>query len=276
VPRPASPPFSLRAILLLALTALLPSHLRATDEAAAWEFVARHLPGDALAHLGKPRANPPREESFARAVILMDTQPLTDARLQQAERQFAALSTGDDEIACAAAYLIGRLHQIHFPAPDPARAAREFTALAARHPASYWAQLGLVKLALLQLYVLPEPAAPETRVAAAEAFLPRLTVPGLKRDLHIVLARARLFHGLPGVLPHLLAGERIGGLGNVPRADLQIQIGELSRRAGNWEQARVFFQRFLDENEVDARAYQVKMKLAEIAAHLPAAPAPAR
>ena len=87
-----------------------------------------------------------------------------------------------------------------------------------------------------------------------------------------MIGRAQLFHGQPvaGVLTHLLAADRIGGLVGLKRGELLIQIGELSQRAGQWGQARDYFQRFVDENEVDARIYTVKMKLAEIAAHLPA------
>lgn len=265
MPRVTLPP-SLR-LLLLALV-LAPSVSADERLPSAWELVARHLPGDAQAQLGRARSTPGREEQFLRATILIDLQPVTEERLRAAERTLATLASGDDEIACASAYLVGRLYQTHFPARDPARAAREFEQLAARHPRSYWAQLGLVKLALLRLYALPEPAAPAARLAGAAALLERITAPELKRDLHLLLGRARLFHHQPGALDDLLAGESIGGLAGVPRADLQIQIAELSRREGRWEQARRHFQLFLDENEVDARAYQVKMKLAEIAAQL--------
>lgn len=238
--------------------------------APAWEAVARHLPGDALALLGPTGKNPDREARFLRAVATMDSQPLTEAKLSDVAAQLTDLARGDDEIATAAAYLTGRLYQVHFPTPDPARAAHAYEQLAAHRPSSYWAQLGLVKLGVLQLYVLPGSDAPAARLAAAEALLPRLTIPELRRDLHIVIGRAMLFHGrpLPDVLAQLLAGDRIGGLAGVPRADLQVQIAELSLRAGNWPQADTYYRRFLEENEVDARAYQVKQKLAEIAPRL--------
>lgn len=259
--------FNLIPFLVAPLFAAPPSPL-----APAWEAVARHLPGDALALLGPIAKTPDRETRFLRAVATMDSQPLTEAKLTDVAAQLTDLAGDDDEIAAAAAYLTGRLYQVHFPTPDPVRAAHAYEQLAARRPESYWAQLGLVKLGVLQLYVLPGPDAPAARLAAAEALLPRLTVPELSRDLHIVIGRAMLFHGrpLPEVLGQLLAGDRIGGLAGVPRADLQVQIAELSLRAGNWPQAAAYYRRFLEENEVDARAYQVKLKLAEIAPHLPA------
>lgn len=240
-----------------------------TDVAATWELVARHLANDALAGLQSKRLSGDREAAFAEAVVRMDAQPRTEAGLKEVAARLTELARGDDEIAEASAYLIGRLYQAQFFTPDYARAAQQYEQLAEQHPHSYWAQVGLVKLALLKLYMLPEPAGPAARVAAAEALLPRLTIPDLRRDAHIVIGRASLFHEQPmeGVLAHLVEADRIGGLSDLKRAELQIQIGELSLRVGHWEQARVYFQRFVDENEVDGRVHTVKVKLQEIVAH---------
>lgn len=237
------------------------------DEVAAWELLSRHLPADALARLHAPHAGSGREGAFAEAVVIMDSQPVTDARLQGVMQRLADLAQGDDEIAQASSYLIGRLFQVHFFEPDYVRAAHQYELLADKHPDGYWAQLGLVKLALLVVYLLPEPAEPAARIKAAEELLPRVKVPELQRDLHIVIGRAGLFHGRPvtEVLAHLLAADQIGGLLGIPRADLQLQIAELSRRAGGFDRAEVYFRRFIEENDVDTRVYAVRMKLQEMA-----------
>ena len=264
-------------LLCLLLPGCLASALGARDAAdpvtATWEFVARHLPDEAVACVRTVPVSGDREAALARAVVLMDATPVSDGRLREVAAQLEELARGDDEIAQAAAYLTGRLYQTHFYRPDFPRAARAYEALAARHPGGYWAQLGLVKLALLQLYALPEPAAPVARIAVAETLLPRVTIPELQCDLHIVLGRARLFHGQPlaGVLAHLLAADRIGGLTGLKRAELQVQIAELSRRDGQRAQAREYFQRFMAENAVDARVYTVKAILAEMDRPGPAA-----
>ena len=270
VPRVTPPVFRL-LLFCLGLAVGPAARPAGEDVTAAWELVGRHLANDALAGLQSNREHGSREAAFAEAVVLMDSQPVTDGGLREVAERLGELARGDDEIAQASAYLTGRLYQAHFFTPDYVRAAQQYEQLAARHPASYWAQLGLVKLALLKLYALPEPAEPAARIAAAEALLPRLTRPELQRDAHIVIGRARLFHGQPvdTVLAHLLEADRIGGLAGLKRGELQLQIGELSRRAGHWEQARDYFQRFVDENEVDGRVYNVKAKLAEIAAHRP-------
>lgn len=259
-----------RRLLLLGLAcAWTVSRAAEADVTAAWELVGRHLANDALAGLKTSREQGSREAAFAEAVVRMDSQPVTVEGLRQVEARLSNLARGDDEIADASAYLIGRIYQAHFFTPDYPRAAQEYERLAAKHPGSYWAQLGLVKLVLLKLYMLPEPGEPAASFAAVEALLARLTVPELRRDAHIVIGRAGLYRERPmdGVLAHLLEADRLGGLAGVRRGELQLQIGELSRREGHWEQARVFFQRFIDENEVDARVYTVKAKLAEIAAH---------
>lgn len=235
----------------------------------AWELITRHLPGDAVARMKKFPASGDREADFARAIIAMDTQPSSDARLRGVVSQLTELAGGDDEIARASAYFVGRVYQAHFFQPDYVRAAEAYESLATKHPESYWAQLALVKLALLKLYVLPGADEPARCVAAAEALLEKIKLPELQRDLHLVIARTRVFHGLPDVLPHLLAAEKIGGLSGIPRADLQIQIGELSRRAGDLAQAKFFFEKFMSENEVDARYYTVQMKIRAMAAGKP-------
>ena len=245
---------------------------RAADSevAKAWELVGQHLPNEAQGVLRSGRsAGADREHAFAEAVVRMDVQPVTEAGLKAVEASLTELAQGDDEIAQASAYLVGRLHQSHYFTPDYARAAAAYTQLAERFPAGYWAQLGLVKLALLKLYLLPEPAGGvKERIAGAEALGPRVTIPELQRDLHLVLGRGALFHGQPlaTVLPHLVAADRVGGMAQLKRAELELQIGELSRRAGQWEQARIYFQKFVAENAVDGRLATVKLRLAEIEA----------
>lgn len=263
-----TPPVTRRLLLWLGLACATCLRAAEADLAQAWELVSRHLANDALHDLQARREKGDREAAFAEAVVRLDSQPVTEAGLKKTEAQLTELARGSDEVAEASAYLVGRLYQVHFFIPDYARAARTYEQLAESHPGSYWAQLGLVKLALLRLYVLPEPADPVARVAAAEALLARVKIPDLQRDLHIVIGRAQLFHDQPmdGVLAHLIAADQIGGLTGLKRVELQLQIGELSMRAKQWDVARDYFQRFLAENDVDGRCHTVKMKLAEIAA----------
>lgn len=234
----------------------------------AWQFMANQLPRDAYARLGRIKGAPTREQALASAVVAVDYQPVTQDRLHDAEAVFAQLAQGDDEVADAAAYMQARLYQVHFQQPDYVRAAALYRALAERHPASHWAQLGLVKLGLLELYTLPEPAAPADRIAAATALLGRIHEEKLQRDLHLQIAHAGTFYeqSLELVLAHLKEVDRIGGLvGQVPE-DLAIELGELSLRAGHYADARKYFEIYLRDFTPNLRSVTVRRRLEDLAA----------
>jgi len=259
-----------RVFSTLILPLLLLATLARANETpdAVWRLLAGNLPGEAAVALKSAPPAEPRARALAEAVVLTARQPLTDERLLEAERRLESLATVPDEVGAAALYLNGRLHQLHFSTPDYAEAARHYRRLAERQPASPWAQLGLVKLALLTLHVLPEDAAPADRIASAEALLPRVTLPPLRRDLLIVLARARLFHevGMERARFDLLAADAIGGLTGLAEADVVLQIGELSFRAGDDTRAGEYFRRFLKSNDADPRVYTVEQRLKAIEA----------
>ena len=240
----------------------------ADDTAAAWQLMADHLVRDAYVRLDQIKGAPSREQDFAQAVVAVDYQPVTQARLHEAEATFAALASGNDEIADAAAYMQARLYQVHFQQPDYVRAAALYRALADRHPESHWAQLGLVKLGLLLLYSLPEPSAPAERIGAATALLARIHEEKLQRDLHLQIARAGTFYEQPldTVLPHLIEVNRIGGLVGQAPEDLAIELGELSLRAGHYEQARKYFEAYLRDFVPNLRSVTVRRRLEDLAA----------
>jgi tetratricopeptide (TPR) repeat protein len=199
-------------------------------------------------------------------VVAVDYQPVTQDRLHEAETAFENLAHGDDEIADAAAYMQARLYQVHFQQHDFVRAAALFRALAERHPDSHWAQLGLVKLGLLLLYTLPEPSNPPQRIAAASALLSRVHEEKLQRDLHLQIARAGTFYDQPldTVLPHLIEVDRIGGLVGQAPEDLAISLGELSLRAGHYEQARKYFEAYLRIQPLNLRSVTVRRRLEDL------------
>lgn len=249
----------LRPVLVFVLLLTLP--LPAATPADAWRALADSRPQDALRLL---KALPDgREAQLIRALALTHQQPVTDEALRQAELLLVSLAAGEDDYALQAHYLQARLHQVHYASPDPARAAELYSTLAARRPGSRWAQLALVKLALLHLYALPAPAGPESRLQQAEALLARLTEPALQRDLHLQIGQAGLHHGLPPAraLPHLRAAERIGGVPGVAQEDLLLQIGELSLRVGDLATSREFFERYLRDYAVNPRCFTVRHRL---------------
>lgn len=248
-----------RPVLLFVLLTSIP--LPAATPADAWRALADSRPQDALRLLKSLPDG--REKQLIHALALTHQQPVTDEALRQAEVLLVSLGAGEDDIALQAHYLQARLHQVHYAQPDPARAAELYAALATRRPDSHWAQLALVKLAMLHLYTLPAPTGPESRLKQAEALLARLAEPELQRDLHLQIGQAGLHHGLPPtrVLPHLRAAERIGGVPGVAREDLILQIAELSLRVGDLATAREFFERYLRDYSVNPRCFTVRHRL---------------
>jgi hypothetical protein len=232
------------------------------DPQAVWKALADSRPRDVLRML-KNGGNTPGEK-LAWAAARIGEQPATDDNMRAAETVLQGLENGNDEIAAEAGYLRARIHQIHLSEPNFAKAGELFRRLADRRPKSHWAQLGLVKLAMLKLYVLPESTATDVdRLKPAEELLALIEEPWLRRDLHLQIGQAGIVlrQPLARYLPHLVAADKIGGTTGTAREDLIVQIGVLSERAGLWPQAKDYFERYLAEYPTNVRAFTVKRKL---------------
>lgn len=259
LPRIARPVLLLLIWPLLVVGATAPADLN-----PAWTSLANSRPKDVLRSIdGNETSRPAR---LARAAAWMSLQPATDDNMRAADAIFTELAQGNDEVAAEAGYLRARLQQLHYSQPDYARAAELYRELFARQPQSHWAQLGLVKLAMLELYVLPgsTPAGTD-RLAPAEAVLAQIREPLLQRDLHLQIGQAgvALKQPLRRLVPHLVAADLVGGISGTAREDLIVQIGVLSLRAGLPAQAKEYFERYLREYPTNVRAYTVKLKLEE-------------
>jgi hypothetical protein len=244
-----------------------PAHAAEESLTAVWRQVAAFFTKEGLWAL---QALPPtadaatqRERDFCHAVILFDLQPLTETRLDDAERRLQPLAAGDDEIARAARYLLARSQQIYRQQPDPAAAAELYRSLSAQPGGGSWAELARVKLALLELYALPA-SGPPARLKAAPALLAEAQDTTTRRDLHRLLARAVLFYDLDpaGALTHLEAAEAIGGLQGEPHADQLVQLAELNWELQHRERAIHFHARLAAEYPRDVRAWGLAEKLA--------------
>ena len=216
-----------------------------------------------------------REARFGRGVALLTRQPVTASQVEEARELFRALAeSGTDEFAQGARFYLGRIAQHHQEQPDPEEAARQFRQLLAEHERSVWAPSALGRLALLQLYALDPGFTPAQRIAAAERLLAQAHVPAAEGEVRVAIAEAIFYYRLPAqlALPHLLAAERLGGSDRAGRADLLLQIAELSRLAGLKAQAARYYHLFLRENPRDTANYNARMHLAEVE---PPVPAPA-
>ncbi len=238
----------------------------AAELAAVWKCVADSQFAEGQAALRQVHEGDPRERVLVEVVLAWSRPSAAAGQVRELDGRLAGLTDGADDLAAQALYLRARLYQVYAVPVELARARQYYQELARRFPGNHWAQLGLVKLALLTLYALPEPADPAARLAAATALLGEISEPPLRRDLQLQIGWAGLFYDRPcdEVLPHLLAADRIGGMPGIVPEDLVLQIGELSLRAGRVEQARSYFERFLREYPVSTRRFNVRQRLAEL------------
>ena len=208
-----------------------------------------------------------REARFGRAVALLDDQPVTSAKLDEASRLFSDLAgSGTDDFAQGARFFLGRIAQHHSVQPNPAEASRQFRQLLDEHVDSIWAQIAIARLALLEIYALNLEQSPDDRIVAAEKLLGYTRTPTAESELRYVIANAIFFYRLPpgGALTHLLAAERLGRLGWNERREVLVQIAELSRLEGNASQAAEYYRKFLKENPRDQRHYIIKERLEQL------------
>ncbi len=231
-----------------------------------WTYATTSQPIEARNILDDLEGLDPRVETLAHTVLDMSRAPLSETQWADIEPVLAELAQGDDEVAARALYLQARMYQIQQLKPDYVRSTELYLELNQRWPGSHWSQLGLVKLGLVKLYALPEPLDVEERFTEVDALLAQITEPTLRRDLHLQMAWAGLFHQrqLDDVLPHLIAADKIGGMMGITPEDVMIQIGELSFRAGHLEQSKQYFERFLREVPSNNKRYNVRMRLKEV------------
>lgn len=231
----------------------------------AWTALANNRPQDVLREF-RPDA-PSRAERLAWAAARIGAQPASDGNMREAEAVLVELEHGTDELAAEAAYLRARIYQLHLNTPDFTKAAQLYAELARQQPESHWAQLGLVKLGLLKLYLLPDVSgAGADRLLAAEVLLARIHEPLLRRDLNLQIGQAGIALNQPQArfLPHLIAAEQVGGITGNAQEDLVVQIGVLSERGGDWARAREYFEKYLAAYPTNVRAYTIRRKLAEV------------
>ncbi len=208
-----------------------------------------------------------REARFDQAVSLLERQPATAEQVGGARRLLAALAEGgDDDPGLGSRYFLGRIAQYYQDRPDLPEAARQFRLLVNSRPDSLWAQTALTRLAVLQIYGLDPGIIPAVRIAAAGRLLARATNPMAASEIHLVIEDAIFHFRLPPAqaLPHLLAAGNIGLLDGPTRADVLVQIAEVSSLLGRTADARTYYGKLLAEFPRDERHYMVGLRLAAL------------
>ncbi|HND62305.1 MAG TPA: tetratricopeptide repeat protein [Opitutaceae bacterium] len=234
---------------------------------AAWELIGAYKPEQALKEFQASAGGDQRRHQLGEAMALL-AQPIpVPDRVARGRALLEAVAAGDDDLALAARFYLGRVAEFQAEPPDPRAAALRFERLIAEHPDSRWAQAALSRLAILWLYTAAGPATPAARVDEAERLAAAARQPQAIADLHLVIADAVFHYRLPDAraLPHLLAAERTAVLDPATRADVLVQIGELARLGGDRALAEKFYRTFLQEYPRDARQYPIRQQLAGLA-----------
>lgn len=232
--------------------------------AAAWQALSIGFYDDAGEQFA--RAGSGREAQLGAAITLINRPPVTPSSLTEAQRRFTDLSRNDDETGRAARYFLGRMQQLHPFAPDPAAAASEYEALVATGADDTWCRLALIKIVILRLTVLPSPGNLAARLAAVEPSLARTHDPLTRRDLHLVIAEARLSHKIYDAitLDHLRSALAVTAPMDALRVDLLVQIGRLASLLGDRATARAHYELFLKDYPKERRCYTVSAALAHL------------
>ena len=238
------------------------------EAAAGWSALSINSPREALAAF--QASGSLREGRLGAALASAQMPPVTPDSMARAGRELEELAAGTDETARAARYCLGRLIQLSPFTPDPAAAARHFHLLVNTGADDEWCRLALLKLALIQLVVLTRPADLPAGLAQTEALFTKTTHPATRRDLHLILAEVRLYHGRrdAATLAHLRAAAAIGGLDDSMHGDLLIQQARLSTELGEVEAARGFYGEFLRLYPKDSRHFTVQGALAALPGQL--------
>ena len=232
--------------------------------ADAWQTLSIGFYADAADQF--TATGPSREARLGVAIAQLNRPPVMPSSLAEAQRDFTALSAGDDVISHAARYFLGRLQQLHPMTPDPVAASRTYEQLVATGADDTWCRLALVKLAILHLAALPAAGGTATQLAAVEPLLARTADPGTQRDLHLVIAEARLNREFydPTTLGHLRAALAATPEADAMRADLLIQIARVAGLLGDRATAQEHYERFLRDYPKERRCFTVSAALAHL------------
>ena len=244
-------------------------HAQEHAELEVWQMISTYLTKEAEIALGElpepSNAAAQREREFCAVVVQLSQQTVTEARIEDVERRLGALvaANNQDDIGRASLYLLGRVAQVFRATPDNALAATYYRQLIAMPDNDHWANLDRVKLALLEIYMLPAES-PADRIAAVESLIPGVHDRITLRDLHRLAARGLMFYELDPAraLEHLLTSDSIGGLRGMPAADQVVQIANLAWELGRKELSNTFREKLRDQYPRDARIYLLDQRAA--------------
>lgn len=255
--------------LLLAAPALADS--QESDLGEVWDLAGQSRFADALRlvePLPSPTAEPAPAHQLARAVILLNTPPTTEGRLDEAARLLEDVSfSGAPETELAAAgYFLARIEAVHRLQPNLYRAGNLYESTWQRHPHTSWGQLAALRWLALRLAGGLDNLDAATRLREAENLAGAFTHTDLRKDFHLLLAHAwaRLDRDPPRILHHLRQAESLGIAHAQTRADVYCAIASHAQALGDDALAIAYYEKYLSEFRRDARRHHVTKVLHEL------------
>ncbi len=257
------PPRHLPTFLALLALATIPPGLGATGSDPLDSYraaVAMDFPRAAVAarQANRDRESPP-EARFSLALVLLNEQPQSAAKLDQA-RQILTTLAGDAtlpaELRAASLYYHGRLEQSHARPAAAHTATALYARILAEFPRTTYAERAFAMRAVIRQYE-PLPVAAKRALlleldAEAQA---RLHTPLARRLYHLSagLAWSRLLQDDDQAYAHCLVVHELKLENDYESSNLLVRLAELSRRRGDRVAALKFFHEFVARFPADRR-----------------------
>lgn len=215
-------------------------------------------------------ANPSPETRFNLALVLLNEQPQSVGKLEQARRLLAELAADTSlpaDLRAASLYFQGRLEQTHARPANPAAAARLYVQVFEEHGATLYAERAFAMYAVIRQYE-PMPVAGKRRLLEqldAQA-LTRLRSPLAQRLYHLSagLAWSRLVQDDAKAYDHYLRVHELHLENDYESSNLLVRLAELSRRRGDAATALKFFREFVTRFPADRRTSLAREWIAEL------------
>ncbi|MES2308488.1 MAG: hypothetical protein V4507_06465 [Verrucomicrobiota bacterium] len=254
----------LQIVLILGI---FPAFALCSDLEEAWTKASLFLFNDAQRVVSRSTEEG-RNRDYAQAILLLNTQPKTEANIQQSAGILRNLieAKKDDEIGISSKYYLGRIAQIHQASPDPVLAEKIYRELLHDFPESPEASQAVVKLSLIRLYSGLTRDQARQRLAEVEGFSSLVKGNNALVCYHLLVGDYIIRFGgsKEKALEHFVIAEQAGIRRSTSRADTEIRIGMLARELGKKEIAQTYFKKFIGEFPRDSRTYAVQTLSAEL------------
>jgi hypothetical protein len=203
--------------------------------------------------------HPSAEDRFNLAIVLLNEQPQSAGKLDQARQLLGALA-GDAslpaDLRAASLYFEGRLEQSHARPVNPQVADALYARVLAEFPATAYAERAFVMQAVIRQYEPMSVADKRARLLALDAeAATRLQSPVAQRIYHLAagLAWSRLLQDDDRAYAHYLRVHELKLQNDYENSNLLVRLAELSRRRGDREAALKFFHEFIARFPADRR-----------------------